>query len=67
MTVSVVKPWRTALQRDLSFPGLVAGPVLLVALCLLASICLSEVTAGLLRSQPILLFYFYAGGAIAVA
>ena len=42
MTVSAVRPWRTALQRERSFPSGVVGPVLLSALRRLASICLSE-------------------------
>src|ERR1039458_2040673 len=42
MTVSAVRPWRTALQRERSLPSGVVGPVLLSALRRLASICLSE-------------------------
>src|SRR3974390_763308 len=42
MTVSAVRPWRTALQRERSLPSSVVGPVLLRALPRLASICLSE-------------------------
>ena len=42
MTVSAVRPWRTALRRERSLPSGVVGPVLLSALRRLASICLSE-------------------------
>src|SRR3974377_93196 len=42
MTVSTVRPWRPALQRERSLPSSVVGPVLLRALRRLASICLSE-------------------------
>src|SRR3974377_1048395 len=42
MTVSTVRPWRTALQRERSLPSSVVGPVLLRALRRLASICLRE-------------------------
>src|SRR6516162_11538299 len=42
MTVSAVRPWRTALQRERSLPSGVLGPVLFSALRRLASICLSE-------------------------
>src|SRR3974377_1676065 len=42
MTVSAVRPWRTALQRERSLPSSVVGPVLLRALRRLASICLRE-------------------------
>src|SRR5450759_333079 len=42
MTVSAVRPWRTALQRERRLPSGVVGPVLLNALRRLASICLSE-------------------------
>src|SRR3974390_1313534 len=43
MSVSPVRPWRTALQRECSLPSSVVGPVLLSALRRLASICLREV------------------------
>src|SRR5215468_1310462 len=43
MTVSAVRPWRTALQRDTCLPASVFGPVLLSALRRLASLCLKEV------------------------
>jgi hypothetical protein len=43
MTVSAVKPWRTAFRRDRSLPSGVIGPVLFCALRRLASICLNEV------------------------
>ena len=39
MTVSAVRPWRRALQRDARFPASVFGPVLGSALRRLASIC----------------------------
>src|SRR4029077_17245768 len=39
MTVSAVRPWRTALQRERRLPSSVTGPVLLRALRRLASIC----------------------------
>ena len=42
MTVSAVRPWRTALQRERCLPSGVVGPVLLSALRRLASICLRE-------------------------
>src|SRR5450759_2642284 len=42
MTVSAVRPWRTALQRERCLPSDVDGPVLLIALRRLASICLRE-------------------------
>ena len=42
MTVSAVRPWRTALQRERRLPSDVVGPVLFSALRRLASICLSE-------------------------
>ena len=42
MTVSAVRPWRTALQRERCFPSGVVGPVLFSALRRLASICLRE-------------------------
>src|SRR5450759_3693624 len=42
MTVSAVRPWRTALQRERRLPSGVVGPVLLNALRRLASICLRE-------------------------
>src|SRR3974377_386697 len=42
MTVSTVRPWRTALQRERSLPSSVVGPVLFRALRRLASICLRE-------------------------
>jgi hypothetical protein len=45
MTVSAERPWRTALQRERSFPSRVTGPVLLSALRWLAAICLSELLA----------------------
>src|SRR5450756_548224 len=40
--VSVVRPWRTALQRERRLPSGVVGPVLFSALRRLASICLRE-------------------------
>src|SRR5262249_55564882 len=43
MTVSAVRPWRSALRRDACFPGSVFGPVLRSALPRLASICRYEV------------------------
>ena len=43
ITVSAVRPWRTALQRDTCLPSSVFGPVLFSALRRLASICLYEV------------------------
>ena len=43
MTVSAVRPWREALQRECSLPSGVVGPVLLSALRRLASICLRDV------------------------
>src|SRR6516165_4696020 len=43
ITVSAVRPWRTALQRDECFPASVLGPVLLRAFRRLASICRYEV------------------------
>src|SRR5262249_13379212 len=43
MTVSAVRPWRRALQREACFPSSDFGPVLLSALRRLASICLYEV------------------------
>src|SRR5450759_5294610 len=42
MTVSAVRPWRTALQRERRLPSGVVGPVLFSALRRLASICLRE-------------------------
>jgi hypothetical protein len=42
-TVSAVRPWRTALQRERCLPSSEIGPVLLRALRRLASICLKEV------------------------
>ena len=42
MTVSAVRPWRTALQRERCLPSGVVGPVLFDALRRLASICLRE-------------------------
>ena len=42
MTVSAVRPWRTALQRERRLPSAVVGPVLFSALRWLASICLRE-------------------------
>ena len=42
MTVSAVRPWRTALQRERHLPSGVVGPVLFSALRRLASICLRE-------------------------
>src|SRR5271169_4146476 len=42
MTVSAVRPWRKALQRERSLPSGVVGPVLFSALRRLASTCLSE-------------------------
>jgi len=46
MTVSAVRPWRTALQRERRLPSGVVGPVLLSALRRLASICLRELIAN---------------------
>src|SRR5208283_2382532 len=43
ITVSAVKPWRNALQRERCLPSSVIGPVLLDAFGRLASICLTEV------------------------
>src|SRR5262249_180787 len=43
MTVSAVRPWRSALRRDACFPGSVFGPVLRSALPRLASIRRYEV------------------------
>src|SRR6516162_2265103 len=43
ITVSAVRPWRTALQRDECLPASVFGPVLLRAFRRLASICRYEV------------------------
>ena len=43
MTVSAVRPWRTALQRERRLPSGVVGPVLFSVLRRLASICLREV------------------------
>ena len=48
MTVSEVRPWLKALQRERSLPSGVIGPVLLSALRRLASICFSE----LIEDQP---------------
>ena len=42
MTVSAVRPWRTALRRERVFAFRRVGPVLLSALRRLASICFSE-------------------------
>jgi hypothetical protein len=42
MTVSAVRPWRKALQRERRLPSLVVGPVLFGVLQRLASICLRE-------------------------
>src|ERR1035437_6564836 len=46
MTVSAVRSWRRALQRERSLPSGVAGPVLFSALRRVASICLSELIAN---------------------
>ena len=43
MTVSAVRPWRTALREERCLPASVLGPVLFWALRRLASICLSDV------------------------
>src|SRR5215471_16648914 len=43
MTVSAVRPWRSALRRDFCFPASVFGPVLRSALARLAWICRYEV------------------------
>src|ERR1019366_10316657 len=46
MTVSAVRPWRTALQHERRLPSGVVGPVLFSALRRLASICLRELIAN---------------------
>jgi hypothetical protein len=46
MTVSAVRPWRTALQRERCLPSGVVGPMLFSALRRLASICLRELIAN---------------------
>src|ERR1700722_18430925 len=43
MTVSAVRPWRSAFRRDCSLPSSVFGPVLRSAFLRLASICRNEV------------------------
>ncbi|MCP2127274.1 hypothetical protein ABH991_003427 [Bradyrhizobium ottawaense] len=44
----VASPWRKALRQDLTFPGIVFGPVLRLALARLASICRIDVMSELL-------------------
>ena len=46
ITVSAVRPWRTALRRDCWLPSSLLGPVLLSALRRLAWICRNEVIAA---------------------
>jgi hypothetical protein len=58
MTVSQVRPWRKAFQRERSLPSGVIGPVLLSALRRLASICLSE----LIEDQVELASFRYLAG-----
>src|SRR6516164_6666273 len=50
MTVSAVRPWRSALQRDARFAASVFGPVLLSALRRLASIWRYEVIGCYFRN-----------------
>src|ERR1035437_449097 len=57
MTVSAVRPWRTALRRERSLPSGVVGPVLLSALRRLASICLRE----LIENQQLASFHHEDG------
>jgi hypothetical protein len=59
MTVSAVRPWRTALQRERCLPSSVTGPVLLVALRRLASICLKVVMECL--PQQLASFCYFGG------
>src|ERR1019366_9801997 len=54
MTVSAVRPWRTALQHERRLPSGVVGPVLFSALRRLASICLRELIAD--QAEQLALF-----------
>src|ERR1019366_8046237 len=64
MTVSAVRPWRTALQRERCLPSSVTGPVLLRALRRLASICLKVVIER--QPQKLASFCDFGGHWVAV-
>src|SRR5262252_2477751 len=74
MTVSAVRPWRTALRRDACLPASVFGPVLLRALRRLAPIWRYEVMARRLpnwvRFEVLIPSYHFClamGGSSAIA